>query len=581
MAAISPTIDRHAAPETDARRTASWGSGALALLRRPLVAAVVLFGIYVALSFAVDPRAFLGSDAGGKAASLEVMVRRHTLVPDIGYWAEPSDPAGTLHPLVLTSHVGDHWLNATTLPMLVASYPLAAAWGARGALLLPMLGAVCTALGARRLVRLLGGSPARADLGFWVIGLASPVTLYALQFWEHTLGLAAIVWAVNLLLRVQDAHRPMRLAFVAGALFGIAATMRTEALVYGLVATLVVLVTMCRAQQGFRHVVQTAIGALAGVIVPLVANEVLERAVLGSSVRAGRTAGTAGGAGSEFAGRAQDAFISTFSAVGATRQTVPILLGVVFVASIARAVWLAAASRVDAARVPALAAIAVALAAGVAARGPGFVPGLFPTMPLAVGGLVALALVRDRASTVRTVGVIAVAALPLVWLLQYRGHMIPQWSGRYVLTTGVLLLAVAIAALPARPRLVLAGLTVLSIAVTSFGFVWTVQRTRTVAQTAALLATRPEPVLIATDANLFRETGAASVDRRWLHASTRAQLDDAFAIAVTAGAHEVGVVHEPTENITAPAGWAATGDARVPYLGDPLVLTTYRLSGAP
>ena len=80
--------------------------------------------------------------------------------------------------------------------------PLWSLGGYRGALLLPMLGGVATALAARALARRLApaASRARAEAAsFWLVGLASPVAIYALDLWEHTLGLAAMAWAVVLL----------------------------------------------------------------------------------------------------------------------------------------------------------------------------------------------------------------------------------------------------------------------------------------------------------------------------------------------------------------------------------------------
>src|SRR5258707_11156205 len=95
-----------------------------------------------------------------------------------------------------------------------------------------MLGGLLPARGARALARRLGG---HGDLAFWAVGLATPVVVYALDFWEHTLGLAAMVWGVVLLLDVADRRAGWRAALAGGALFGVAATMRTEALVYAVV----------------------------------------------------------------------------------------------------------------------------------------------------------------------------------------------------------------------------------------------------------------------------------------------------------------------------------------------------------
>ncbi len=88
--------------------------------------------------------------------------------------------------------------------MLYAAVPLYEVGGLRGILLLPMLGAVLAALAARALARRLGGD---GMLAFWAIGLATPVAVYALDFWEHSLGLAAMLWGVVLLVDVARRRR--------------------------------------------------------------------------------------------------------------------------------------------------------------------------------------------------------------------------------------------------------------------------------------------------------------------------------------------------------------------------------------
>ena len=138
-------------------------------------------------------RGTLGTDTGGKLATLHMMERNGGLDPDVGYWAQRSTPRRA-PPAALHVPVGGKWVNVTTLPMLYAAYPLYRLGGDRAVLLLPMLGALLCAFaaaGARRV-----GSARRRLAAFWVVGLASPVAIYALDFWEHTLGLGLMLWGV-------------------------------------------------------------------------------------------------------------------------------------------------------------------------------------------------------------------------------------------------------------------------------------------------------------------------------------------------------------------------------------------------
>ncbi|HEY8216650.1 MAG TPA: hypothetical protein VIH82_05920, partial [Acidimicrobiia bacterium] len=227
---------------------------------RPLLAVIALLAMYGALSLLDDPRGTLGTDTGGKLATVRAMDDRGALDPDIGYWAEDRDPRGTLHPLWYTRHLGDRWVNVTTLPMPYAAVPLYHLGGERAVVLLPMLGALLAALAARAIARRVSGERAGWP-AFWAIGLATPVLVYALDFWEHAIGLAAMLWALLLVLDVVDGRGGVRAAAGAGALIGFAATMRTEALVYGAIAVIVAGAILWRQRAPWRSVVSRAAAA--------------------------------------------------------------------------------------------------------------------------------------------------------------------------------------------------------------------------------------------------------------------------------------------------------------------------------
>ena len=152
--------------------------------------ALLLFLVYLALSFANDPRGTLGTDTGGKLATLHAMEHTGALDPDIGYWAERPRP-GRHAASALLHEPGRRQLGQRhhACRWCTRRWPLYQVGGDRGLLLLPMLGAVLCALAAA----LASGdcwAPATGGRSFWVVGLATPVAIYALDFWEHTLGLA-------------------------------------------------------------------------------------------------------------------------------------------------------------------------------------------------------------------------------------------------------------------------------------------------------------------------------------------------------------------------------------------------------
>ena len=405
----------------------------LAWLQRPLVACLVLLAVYATCTLALnDPRGTLGTDTGGKLATLHVMDHNGSLVPEIGYWAASADPKGDLHPIFYTFKVDGKWVNVTTLPMVYAAYPLFELGGDRGVLLLPMLGSILCALAARALARRLGrGSGWSA---FWVMGLLSPVAIYALDFWEHSLGLALMLWGVVWLLRLLDDEHGLRAALVAGALFGGAATMRTEALVYLVVCGATAALVYLWRSRAVAATVLRGGALLVGAALPLAANEVLERVALGGTIRASRAAGTAADVGASATVRVQEAF-TTLVGMNRFTRTADYVFGALIVVCIVLAVRAFRRSDED---LPIAGSAAIAGAVFLYlvgfSGGLGFVPGMLTASPFAAIG-VALGWRKG----VRIITVMAVAALPLVWAFQYSGGAGPQWGGRYTLLSGALL----------------------------------------------------------------------------------------------------------------------------------------------
>ena len=253
--------------------------------RRVVAAVLALLAIYVALSFLNDPRGTLGTDTGGKIATLRVMKTNGGLNPDLHYWAQRYDPNGTLQPLYYTKRIDGKWVNATTIPMLDLGEPLYQLGGTRAVLLLPMLGSVLAALAARALARRRGGG--NGWWAFWAVGLASPLAIYALDVWEHSIGVALMLWAVVLVFDVIDRRAGWRATLGAGALLGLSASMRTETLVYGFVLAIVAGIVMLYRERRVLPVVRFGALLAAGMGVLLAANQLLEYVTVGGSIRAG------------------------------------------------------------------------------------------------------------------------------------------------------------------------------------------------------------------------------------------------------------------------------------------------------
>ncbi len=300
----------------------------------------MLLAVYVGLSFLNSPRGFPGTDTGGKVATLQVMDESGRFDPDHGYGAEEWDPAGSLHPLAYTSHTASgKWVNVTALPAPWIGWQLYRVGEYRAALLVPMAGAVAACFAGLALLRRLRVGERHAWHGFGLLGLASLLTIYALDFREHSLGVACIAWALVLFVDTVAGSRswPAVAGAGAGLLFGAAATMRTEALVYLATTAAVLLLLQFFARSGApwppnrAQILRSAVTGsvlLVAAIAPLAVNEVAERAVVGSTIRSSRVAGTASTVADAPAGRLEEAATTV---VGLEGSTAGIILGAGFV----------------------------------------------------------------------------------------------------------------------------------------------------------------------------------------------------------------------------------------------------------
>jgi hypothetical protein len=539
-----------------------------------LVACLALLAVYGVLSLLNDPHGTLGTDTGGKLASLRMMDRNGGFNPDLGYWAERFDPDGNLHPLFYTKHIGDRWVNLTTLPMAYTAYPLYKLGGERAALLLPMFGAVLSALGARALARRLSGERA-GWWAFWLVGLASPLLVYALDFWEHTLGVAALLWAVVLVTDVVRGCAGWRGSLLAGVFMGIALTMRTETLIYDALLAVGACWILTRQSAPVKRLVGLAVVGATGLGAVLVANQVLEQVTLGGALRAGRAASTAAAGGANV-GRRIDEAVTTL--VGLNRFETPLdwFVGGFLACTVAYGVWRLAQRDAASRKLGAVACAATAVVYAVRfSAGLGFVPGLLTASPLVLAGVV---LAPGDKRTRRFVW-LALTALPIVWIFQYSGGAAPQWGSRYLLISGALLTVVAAVRLADVQLSQAVPVVVLAVAVTCAGVAWLGQRSHAVADGVRRIEHIRADVLISQEAHLLREGGATyEPDRQWLTAVGAQELQDAFRVARAADARTIALVADSARaRPHTPAGFhRAEGEERIQFLPSvSLRVTTY------
>ena len=535
----------------------------------------MLFVVLGSLMLLTDSAGFLSTDVGGKVATLEAMKVSGGLTPDLGYWAETADPDGSLYPMWSTSHIEGKWVNATSLPMIYVAYPLYRAGGATLAGLVPVLGTVAAALAAAALARRLGGN---GRFAFWVVGLASPATIYALDLWEHSWGLALMLAGVTAALGASDGRDGWRDAALAGLMFGIAATLRQEALVYGSVAGLVLGVRLL-VNGRVLAAIGRGLAMAAAAAAMLGANAVLEIAAMGGTLRGGRATGTAGAAGGALRTRIEEAVItaaSPFARVDAATIALSLALVGLLVALGLRADRPPHERRVLAAG---LLLVAAVMAVDLVAGGLGFIPGLAATTPVAVLGTTRC----WRSGDNRFVAAIALGSLPLVWAVQYTGGAGPQWGGRYIITTGALLIVLAAVTFTTESAAaVLRKVAIGAAVVTCVGVVWTIHRTHELADAFRELAARDEPALVFHDPFLAREGGTTVVSERYLAATGPEDRAEAVAALEQMGIDGAGFVDlDDGAAIRRLPGWELVGTDRVELIdGIDLRVTTWQAPGA-
>jgi 4-amino-4-deoxy-L-arabinose transferase-like glycosyltransferase len=538
------------------------------VLRRPWVAALVVLAVYGVLALLNGTGGYLGTDTGAKVITLDRMAEQGTFSPAVGYWAEEWDPDGDYHPLFDTRRNEDgEWVNVTTLPMLIAARPLYELGGYRLALVLPMLGGLLAAFACLDIARRLAGER-EGWWAFWVTALASPVLVYSLDLWEHSLGAGLMLGAVALLLRTH-ASGALLLPLVAGAAFGLAATMRTEAFVVTFVAVAAICLWLLSRKQVVRALL-TGVLSVVGFAGPWLANAALEQD-LGGNRRTTRVTGQAQRQRwTELAERGEEALITWFGLPGFGYPG-NVVLGAVVVTSIVVGITMHRRGEQRAAVGALLVAGAIYLLAF--ASGLGFVSGALVAAPFAA----AAGLVRRDRDRLAVLGM-AVVMTVLIWTFQYTGGAVPQWGGRYLLVPTLLLTTLGIVAVVELrghriPRL---ALSIFAVAVTLFGAAWLQQRSHDVGAFFNDLAERPEDVVISTNGFFVREAGPAYDERRYLSIGRGADVEGAVDVVRDAGLETFGVLTQQDEAPELDAD--LVGSDVVEFLGVPLRYHRYELS---
>ena len=189
--------------------------------------------VYLATLAVAGDRGFWITDNQNKFLQMEAIVESGYSDYSIPWNGAQFDPGLGLNPLPLPfTQVIEGRLYSQYPPLfaVVSSVPYRL-FGFRGLYLLPLAGALLTLVGVGRLAGALGLERRWRQAAVLLVGLCTPLWFYSVVFWEHTLALGLLVWAVGLLLRFAS-DRSKGLLIAGGAAAAGAAYFRDETVLF-------------------------------------------------------------------------------------------------------------------------------------------------------------------------------------------------------------------------------------------------------------------------------------------------------------------------------------------------------------
>jgi hypothetical protein len=237
----------------------------------------------VLLAFVLQPlNGFWSGDQGVKLIQIQNLIIQRFHTNALIYPGERFDPERLASPLrgQYITHAGqpyamfsDAFAAASAIPFFLFGFP--------GLYFLPVAATIGTLLLTNALARQFL-SPAWHIPTLLVSGLATPIGLYALLFWEHAPTTTLITAAVWLMVCVTRGAAPWRIA-LAGLLIGIAAWLRIETLIG--VPALALALIIDRRMLLVRWI-WLACGALIGLLPLFAYNQIIFGSFLGAHVLA-------------------------------------------------------------------------------------------------------------------------------------------------------------------------------------------------------------------------------------------------------------------------------------------------------
>lgn len=199
--------------------------------RRLLILSVVAIVAIQTVLFiqSASIRGFATGDGGVKLWQVQAILRSGNLDAPLTYPGAVYDPAHLYSPLVSpwAFWQNDQVFTEYTSPFIWISVPLFAWFGQAGLLLLPWLCSALIVIASAWLAWRVRPDRSAALVPI-IVGLASPISIYGMEFWEHTPGTILAVFALAAIVKSIDSPRQSVWLILSGAAIGLGLTMRAE-----------------------------------------------------------------------------------------------------------------------------------------------------------------------------------------------------------------------------------------------------------------------------------------------------------------------------------------------------------------
>jgi hypothetical protein len=210
----------------------------------------------------LSPLHFLMSDTALRFRQVEQLVTHNWQTLGVDYPQQQYDPEFQYvpHYTAFSAMDGRLWFHISPYVPIVASF-FYWALGAGGLGIVPVIGAVLTAVALYKLARL--ARLPYAPLLLWITIFATPILFYSVKLWDHTTGTAFSTWAVYFIARGLQDPLSRRHLLAGGICLGLGLGQRPELYAFVLaIAASFLLVYWPNLKAGFIVATGGLIGAL-------------------------------------------------------------------------------------------------------------------------------------------------------------------------------------------------------------------------------------------------------------------------------------------------------------------------------